>query len=99
MLVHELAHEMLHQEEKSPKTVRETKAEAVAFVVCEATGLKSSTSSGEYIQLYRGDRETLLNSMKRIHRTAGEIMKGIGVGERGPAGAVHHSEPERALAA
>lgn len=81
VLVHELAHEMLHQEEKLPKTVRETEGEAVAFAVCESVGLESSTASSDYIQLYRGDRETLLNSMKRIHRTAGEIIQAIGVGE------------------
>ena len=81
VLVHELAHEMLHQQEKLPKTVRETEAEAVAFVVCEASGLESSTASSDYIQLYRGDKEMLLGSMKRIHRTAGEIIRGIGVGD------------------
>ena len=81
VLVHELAHELLHQKEKLPKTVRETEAEAVAFVVCEAVGLESSTASSDYIQLYRGDKEMLLASMKRIHRTAGEIIRGIGVGD------------------
>ena len=82
VLVHELAHEMLHQDEELPKTVDETEAEAVAFVVCEAVGLESNTASSDYIQLYRGDKEMLLNSIKRIHRTAGEIIKGIEVGER-----------------
>jgi len=79
VLVHELAHEMLHQEEKLPKTVRETEAEAVAFVVCEAVGLDSGNSSSDYIALYRGGKEMLLGSMKRIHQTAGEIIRGIGV--------------------
>src|SRR5437660_6324564 len=38
-LVHELTHEMLHKSERrtlTTKTVRETEAEAVAFVVCNA---------------------------------------------------------------
>src|SRR6185437_13154470 len=41
-LVHELAHEMLHKAERRTlvsKTVKETEAEAVAFVVCDALGL------------------------------------------------------------
>jgi antirestriction protein ArdC len=40
--VHELAHEMLHRAERrtlTTKTVRETEAEAVAFVVCHALGI------------------------------------------------------------
>jgi hypothetical protein len=42
-LIHELAHEMLHKAERrtmTTKAVRETEAEAVAFVVCHALGLR-----------------------------------------------------------
>jgi len=38
-LVHEMAHEMLHRSERrtlTTKQVRETEAEAVAFVVCQS---------------------------------------------------------------
>lgn len=55
--VHELAHEMLHRAERpilTTKVVRETKAEAVAFVVCRALGLETGTGSADYIQLYHG---------------------------------------------
>jgi hypothetical protein len=41
-LAHEIAHEMLHRGDRrtlAPKQVRETEAEAVAFVVCQALGL------------------------------------------------------------
>jgi len=41
-LTHEIAHEMLHRGERralTTKQVRETEAEAVAFVVCLAVGL------------------------------------------------------------
>ena len=41
----------------------------------------ANQESSPRIQLYRGDKEMLLSSMKRIHRTAGEIIRGIGVGE------------------
>ena len=42
-LVHELAHEMLHKAERrtaTTKVVRETEAEAIAFVIGKAVGLK-----------------------------------------------------------
>src|SRR5438105_9336457 len=41
-LVHEIGHEMLHRGERrtlTTKSLRETEAEAVAFVVCQAIGL------------------------------------------------------------
>ena len=43
VLAHELAHELLHhgsEAVRGTKTVRETEAEAVAFVVCHAIGLE-----------------------------------------------------------
>ena len=51
-LVYELAHEMLHRSERgtlTTKTVRETEAEAVAFVVCNAIGLETGTASSDYV--------------------------------------------------
>jgi hypothetical protein len=76
VLVHELAHELLHRGEDRPKskTVRETEAEAVAFVVCTAIGLETGTASSDYIQLYQGDVETLTASLDRIQRTAATII-------------------------
>ena len=70
---------MLHQEQPcdDSKTVRETEAEAVAFVVCEAVGLKAEQASTDYIQLYDGKKETLLASLEQIRRTAVEIIEGI----------------------
>ena len=47
-LVHETAHELLHQSERrtaTTKTVRETEAEAVAFVVGKAVGLVTGSAS------------------------------------------------------
>ncbi len=52
VLVHEIAHEMLHQGNRrtlTTKKVRETEAEAVAFVVCQAIGLETGTSSADYV--------------------------------------------------
>ena len=52
VLVHEIAHEMLHQGDRrtlTTKKVRETEAEAVAFIVCQAIGLETGTSSADYV--------------------------------------------------
>jgi antirestriction protein ArdC len=72
--VHELAHSRLHEHEKSSRTVQETEAEAVAFVVCEAIGLDTNTAAVDYLRMYNGDRETLLASLNRIQRTAAGIL-------------------------
>jgi len=80
VLVHELAHEMVHKNRESTpkeKKVRETEAEAVAFVVCHGVGLDVSSASSDYIQLYNGDKKTLLQSLERIQRTAAEILGAI----------------------
>ena len=56
------------------KKVRQTEAEAVAFVVCHGMGLHVSSASSDYIQLYDGDKKTLLESLERIKRTAAGIL-------------------------
>jgi len=79
-LAHELAHEVLHRDAergKLQKTVRETEAEAVAFVVCQAVGLETNTASSDYIQLYAGDKDTLAASLDRIQHTASTIITAI----------------------
>ena len=76
--VHELAHEMLHQggrRHDTTKTVRETEAEAVAFIVCRAMGLDCSTHSSDYIALYRGSSDTLSESLQFIQKTATKIIR------------------------
>lgn len=80
-LVHEFAHELLHRvdaSERPSKTVRETEAEAVAFVVSHAIGLTTGSASCDYIQLYAGNKETLYASLDRIQRTASQILVSLG---------------------
>lgn len=78
VLVHELAHELLHQDpkrrEETDKTIRETEAEAVAFVVCQAIGLDSNSQHADYIKLYRGSVETLTSSLAAIQATSTQIL-------------------------
>lgn len=80
VLAHELAHVLLHRE-KVPlaisRTVRETEAEAVAFVVCQAVGLDDNCSASDYIQLYQGRKETLVASLERIRGVATTIIGAI----------------------
>jgi antirestriction protein ArdC len=78
-LAHEVGHLLLHMQERraeTTKTVRETEAEAVAFVVCEAIGLKAKNSV-DYIHLYEGNKETLVSSLECIQRTSAEILAAI----------------------
>jgi antirestriction protein ArdC len=80
VLVHETAHEILHLDPANrpkDKKVREAEAEAVAFVVCHGIGLDTNTASSDYIQLYNGDKETLVKSLGRIQRTAAEILGAV----------------------
>ncbi|HTC92485.1 MAG TPA: ArdC family protein [Terriglobales bacterium] len=79
-LVHELAHEMLHKAERrtlTTKAVRETEAEAVAFVVCHALGFETGSGSSDYIQLYHGDANLLKESLEVVQRTASQILGAI----------------------
>jgi hypothetical protein len=76
-LVHETAHEMLHKAERrtvTTKTVRETEAEAVAFVVGDAVGLVTGNASADYIHLYHGNASLLAESLEVIQQTANVIL-------------------------
>jgi len=78
-LAHEAGHSLLHMQEhraETTKRVRETEAEAVAFVVCEAIGL-TATNSVDYIQLYSGDKDTLTESLEHVQRASSEILTAI----------------------
>ena len=79
-LVHEMAHQMLHRSERrtlTTKEVRETEAEAVAFVVCQSIGLETGTASADYIQLWNGSAKLLQESLEVVQRTAAIILGGI----------------------
>jgi len=78
-LAHETAHALLHQQERraeTTKSIRETEAEAVAFVVCEAIGLKAQKSA-DYIQLYCGNKDTLTESLEHVQWASAEILSAI----------------------
>jgi hypothetical protein len=79
-LVHEAGHELLHRSERrtaTTKTVRETEAEAVAFVVGKAVGLVNNDASADYIQLYKGNASLLAESLEVVQQTAGVILAAL----------------------
>ena len=79
-LVHETAHELLHKADRrtaTTKTVRETEAEAVAFVVGKAVGLVTGSASADYIQLYHGNASLLAESLEVIQQTASVILAAL----------------------
>lgn len=80
VLAHELGHHLLHFSDRRAETtkrVRETEAEAIAFVVCQAAGLDSLRSASEYISLYSGDKDLLTESLVRIQQASAEIITAI----------------------
>jgi antirestriction protein ArdC len=79
-LVHEAGHELLRHSERrtaTTKTVRETEAEAVAFVVGKAIGLVNEDASASYIQLYTGNASLLAESLEVIQQTASIILAAL----------------------
>jgi hypothetical protein len=80
VLAHETGHHLLHfggRRSETTKCVRETEAEAVAFVVCQAIGLDAVRSASEYIFLYSGNKELLAESLEHIQRASAEITAAI----------------------
>ena len=57
--------------------MRETEAEAVAFVVGKAVGLVTSSASADYIQLYHGNDSLLAESLEVIQQTASIILAAL----------------------
>ena len=86
VLAHELAHELLHRGAERAglsKTVRETQAEAVAYVVSQTIGLDTNSAARDYITLYNGDAQTLTESLAAVQRASSEILKDL-LPERSP---------------
>jgi hypothetical protein len=70
----------LHKAERrtmTTQTVRETEAEAVAFIVGQAVGLEMGKSSSDYIQMYAGNAALLAESLEVIQHTSAVILDAI----------------------
>jgi hypothetical protein len=57
--------------------VRETEAEAIAFVVGTAIGLDNNRASVSYIQLYHGNAALLAESLEVIKQTSAQILAAL----------------------
>lgn len=68
---------MRGQDRPKDKTVRETEAEAVAFVVCSAIGLATGTAASDSAKRYQGDEKTLAASLNRIQHIAAGIIESL----------------------
>jgi hypothetical protein len=58
-------------------TVRETEAEAVAFIVGQAVGLEMGNASSDYIQMYAGNAALLAESLEVIQHTSAVILAAV----------------------
>jgi len=79
-LVHELAHELLHRGDRRTtrsRQVRETEAEAVAFVVCHSVGLDTGSAAQDYIELWNGTAGVLIESLARVQGVAAQILSAL----------------------
>jgi hypothetical protein len=71
---------MLHKAERrtaTTKTVRETEAEAIAFVVGKTIGLDTGRASADYIHLYHGNAALLTESLEVIQKAAAVILSAL----------------------
>lgn len=77
-LIHEIGHELLHQNPEAPKErgIRELEAEAVAYVVSRHFGLKSS-GSPNYIALHGASSTMILEHLERIGKTSALIIEAV----------------------
>lgn len=72
-LAHEYAHELLHhRSSETSRQVRETEADAAAYVVCRHFGIECDSS--DYLQLYDVKAELLLARLETIRQVASTII-------------------------
>lgn len=62
---------------QTTKVVRETEAEAIAFVIAKAVGLQTGSASADYIHLYQGNASLLAENLEVIQRTSAVILAAL----------------------
>ena len=75
-----LAHELLHRGDRRGSTsrrIRETEAEATAFVVCHTIGLETGSAACDYIQLWNGDAQLLTESLGHVRQAASQMLTAL----------------------
>lgn len=98
-LIHEAAHLALKHTNRrttTTKTVRETEAEAVAFVVAQGIGMNAAQSAS-YIQLYHGNAALLIESLEKVQQTAAVMLAALLTEEAISQEAIEESEPAQTV--
>ena len=75
-LIHEIAHELLHQHSFMNRKTKELEAEAIAYVVGSHFGLED-LQSPNYLALWCADGEKILERQDRIRKTAANIIRSV----------------------
>ena len=78
--------------------MRETEAEAVAFIVGQGIGLEMGRASSDYIQMYAGNAALLAESLEVVQRASAVILGAIRVESLGTEDAPRDSSPEEPVA-
>ena len=74
-LIHEIAHELLHQKSALSKQQKEIQAESVAYVVSRHFGL--DTRSMNYLALYDADYKKIMETLGTISEAVKEVVEGV----------------------
>lgn len=64
--------------------MRETEAEAIALIVDRAVGLNTSSASADYIALYNGNAELLVESLAVIQQASATMLAALLAEEQEP---------------
>lgn len=80
-LIHEIAHSLLHNDDKFSTRDAEVQAESIAYVVCSSLGLDTSEYSFEYVASWSEGKELkeLRSSLTVIDMTSKKIIDWIEV--------------------
>ena len=79
VLVHEIAHELMHQHAGIDRQTCEIEAESVAAVVCSHFGLDNGHASN-YLALWGADSKAVLSRLDRIRQTVSQIITSLEAG-------------------
>jgi hypothetical protein len=80
---HEMAHVILghtaesplHDDERTPRNVREVEAESVAFILCSLLDLPGQDEARGYVQVWLGDEPLAEKTARRIFTAADKLLK------------------------
>ena len=77
----------MHRAERrtiTTKTVRETEAESIGFIVSRAVSLNTGTASSDYVAMYGGNVELLTESLAVIQQASATILDALFAEEAEP---------------